>query len=320
MYHYPEPDPSSPNSRAQEQALAWFARLQDSHVSNSDKTAFAQWLTENPAHQAAFNRIEQLWQSPALNQALNHYAVIPFPVTRKRNQAMRWATAASIVLMCGYLAIASGVINRWQADYVTATGEQRRIELADGSAMILNTDSAVRLNFSESQRGIKLLQGEVFFEVQPDKTKPFIVATEQGTVRVVGTRFTVKTGETTQVDVDSGIVACAGEISGNVQLTAGQQTEISANTVSPASAINPIRSFAWLKGRLIFQDQTLAQVLAELDRYHPGVILISDAKLAQTRITGNYKLDDTAAVVRTLAEIVGAKIMTISPYLTVLKS
>lgn len=320
MSHHPEPDSTSPHSYAQDQALAWFARLQDSQVSNNDKTDFAQWLAENPAHQAAFNRVEQLWQSPALNQALSQYAAIPFPVTHKRNQAMRWATAASIVLVCGWLAIASGIINRWQADYVTATGEQKRIELADGSAMILNTDSAVMLNFSESQRGIKLLQGEVFFEVQPDKTKPFIVATEQGTVRVVGTRFTVKTGETTQVNVDSGIVACAGEISGNVQLTAGQQTEISPNNVSPATAINPIRSFAWVKGRLIFQDQTLAQVLAELDRYHPGAILITDAKLGQTRITGNYKLDDTAAVIHNLADIVGAKIITISPYLTVLKS
>ncbi len=169
MSHHPEPDSTSPHSYAQDQALAWFARLQDSQVSNSDKTAFAQWLAENPAHQAAFNRVEQLWQSPALNQALSQYAAIPFPVTHKRNQAMRWATAASIVLVCGWLAIASGIINRWQADYVTATGEQKRIELADGSAMILNTDSAVTLNFSESQRGIKLLQGEVFFEVQPDK-------------------------------------------------------------------------------------------------------------------------------------------------------
>ncbi|WP_019866467.1 FecR family protein [Methylovulum miyakonense] len=318
---YPlEPDTSSPHSHAQDQALAWFARLQDSKVSDNDKAAFAQWLATSPAHQAAFNRVEQLWQSPALTQALSQYAAITFPVTRQRNQPLRWATAASVVLVCGWLFAASGLITRWQADYVTATGEQRRIELADGSAIILNTDSAVSLNFSDTQRGIKFLQGEAYFEVQPDKTKPFIVATEQGTVRVVGTRFTVKAGAITEVDVDSGIVACAGEISGNVQLTAGQHTEISPNNVSPATIINSTRSFAWLKGRLIFQDQTLAQVIAELDRYHPGAILISDTKLRQTRITGNYKLGDTAAVIRTLADIIGAKVITFSPYLTVLKS
>ena len=61
-------------------------------------------------------------------------------------------------------------------------------------------------------------------------------------------------------------------------------------------------------------------MLAELDRYHPGAILITNAKLGQTRITGNYKLADTAAVIRTLADIVGAKVLTLSPYLTVLKS
>jgi transmembrane sensor len=320
MSYHSEPDSSSPHSRAQDQALAWFARLQDSQVSNRDKAAFVEWLAASPDHQAAFNQVEQLWQSAELTQALSQYAAIPFPVTRKRNQPMRWATAASMVLVCGWLAIASGIIKRWQADYVTETGEQRRIELADGSTMTLNTDSAISLDFSEKQRGIKLLQGEVYFEVQPDKTKPFVVATEHGTVRVVGTRFTVKVGEKTEVDVDSGIVACAGDNSGKVQLTAGQHAEITENNVSPATPINPSRSIAWLKGRLIFQDQTLAQVLAELDRYHPGVILIADAKLGQTRITGNYKLNDTAAVVRTLADIIGAKVMTLSPYLTVLKS
>lgn len=320
MSHHSEPEFSSPHSHAQDQALAWFARLQDSKVSNRDKAAFVEWLAANSDHQAAFNKVEQLWQSAELNQALSHYAAIPLPVTHKRNPTFHWAAAASVVLVCGWLFAASGLITRWQADYVTGTGEQRRIELVDGSAMILNTDSAVALNFSDAQRGIKLLQGEAYFEVQPDKTKPFIVATAQGTVRVVGTRFTVKAGESTEVDVDSGIVACAGASSGNVQLTAGQHTEISTNTVSPASAINPMHSFAWLKGRLIFQDQPLAQVLAELDRYHPGVILLSDAKLGQTRITGNYKLDNTAAVIHNLADIVGAKIITISPYLTVIKS
>ncbi|MDO9106827.1 MAG: FecR family protein [Methylovulum sp.] len=320
MSYHSEPDLSRTQSHVQGQALAWFARLQDSKVSNGDKAAFAQWFAANPAHQAAFAKVEQLWQSPALHQALSHYATIPFPVAHKRNQSLRWATAASVILACTWFVAAANLINRWQADYATATGEQRRIELADGSAMILNTDSAVTLNFNESQRGIKLLQGEAYFEVQPDKAKPFIVATEQGSVLVVGTRFTVKIGERTDVDVDSGIVACAGKNNGSVQLTAGQHTEISANNVSTATPINPIRSFAWLKGRLIFQDQTLAQVIAELDRYHPGVILITDAKLGQIRMTGNYKLDDTAAVVRTLADIIGAKVMTLSPYLTVLKS
>lgn len=321
MSYHSEPDSSSTHNHAQDQALAWFAHLQDSKVSDSDKAAFAQWLAANPAHQTAFNKVEQLWQSPELNQALSQYAAIPLPVaSRRRNQPLRWATAASVLLVSGGLLMASGVIIRWQADYVTATGEQRRIELADGSAMTLNTASAVSLNFSDTQRGIKLLQGEAYFEVQPDKTKPFIVATGQGSVRVVGTRFTVKTGEITDVDVDSGVVACAGENGGNVQLTAGQHAEISTNKVSPATAINPIRSFAWLKGRLIFQDQTLAQVIAELDRYHPGAILIANAKLGQTRITGNYKLNDTTAVIHTLADIIGAKVFTISPYLTVLKS
>ena len=60
-------------------------------------------------------------------------------------------------------------------------------------------------------------------------------------------------------------------------------------------------------------------MLDELDRYHPGLIVIANAKLGNTRVTGNYKLDDTAAVVRALADIAGARVTTVSPYLTVVR-
>ncbi|MCX7100970.1 MAG: FecR family protein, partial [Methylobacter sp.] len=64
----------------------------------------------------------------------------------------------------------------------------------------------------------------------------------------------------------------------------------------------------------------LEEVIAELDRYHRGAIVITDAKLAKTRITGNYKLEDTAAIIRALAGIAGAQVINLSPYLTLLKS
>jgi transmembrane sensor len=223
-------------------------------------------------------------------------------------------------LASGWLLFASAWGDRWQADLYTGTGEQHRMVLADGSALILNTDSAVKLDYAGERRGVKLLRGEAYFEVQPDKIRPFIVATEHGTVRVVGTRFSVKTGDTTLVDVQSGIVACAGFQGDSLQLTAGQHTRIANKGVADLTSIDPNKAFGWLKGRLIFQDQPLEEVIAELDRYHPGAIIVTDAKLAKIRITGNYKLEDTAAILRTLAGIAGARVINISTYLTLLKS
>ncbi|MCK9636830.1 MAG: FecR family protein [Methylobacter tundripaludum] len=319
MFLHAEPKSPSTLGTTQDQALAWFARLQDSKTSQRDRAEFADWLAASPAHQAAYDKVARLWQSQALNVALSQYAAIPLPQKQQKPPPQRWAAAACIVLASGWLLLGSGLIERWQADAVTATGEQRRIVLADGSAVTLNTDTALAFNTIGERRGVKILSGEAYFEVQPDKTRPFIVETEQGTVRVVGTRFSVKTGGATQVDVESGIVVCAGLRGDSRQLTAGQHTSIAGQGVAGITPVDTGRAFAWLNGRLIFQDQPLAEVIAELDRYHPGAIVITDAKLGQTRVTGNYKLEDTAAIVRALADISGARVINLSPYLTVLK-
>ncbi|CAD6876358.1 FecR family protein [Methylomonas fluvii] len=305
----------------QDQALAWFARLQDNKSGAADQAEFACWLAADPTHQTAYDKVVQLWQSPALNVALSQYASIPLrPPAQRKSTIRRWAAAASITLVSSWFLASTDWLQRWQADITTATGEQRRVILADGSALVLNTDSAVKLDYAGPQRGVTLLSGEAYFEVQADKDRPFIVTTKQGTVRVVGTRFSVKTGDTTQVNVESGLVICSAEQGQNRQLSVGQHTEIDTHSVAEISTIDTGKTFAWLKGRLIFQDQTLADVISELDRYHPGAIAIADAKLGQTRITGNYKLEDTTALIRTLADIAGAKTINISPYLTVLKN
>lgn len=321
MSLYPQPESNVTSlGTTQDQAIAWFARLQDSKSTQYDRIEFTEWLAANPNHQAAYDKVVQLWQAPAFNTALGHYAAIPLPLPALRKwYPQRWAAAACVVLMTGWVLMAAGLIERWQADLVTGTGEQRREVLADGSTLILNTDSVVKLDYAGDRRGVTLLSGEAYFEVQPDKARPFIVTTAQGTVRVVGTRFTVKTGDVTQVDVESGIVICTSQQGESRQLTAGQHTDIANQSVAAISQIDTSRAFAWLKGRLIFQDQPLTEVIAELDRYHPGAIVIANAKLGQTRITGNYKLEDTAAIVRSLAEIAGARVINLSPYLTVLK-
>ena len=312
---------SIPNlGETQYQASAWFARLQDSKISQRDRTEFSDWLAACPTHQAAYDKVAQLWHSQALNAALSQYAAIPLPQSKQKLPPQRWiATAASIVL-ASFLLTGSDWVQHWQADAVTATGEQRRIVLADGSAVTLNTDTALVFNTTAERRGVKMLSGEAYFEVQPDKSKPFIVETEQGTVRVVGTHFSVKTGDATQINVESGIVICADQHGDSRQLTAGQHTSIAGQGVAEVTNIDASQAFAWFNGRLVFQDQPLEEVVTELDRYHPGAIVIIDGKLAKTRVTGNYKLDDTVGIVRALANIAGARIISFSPYLTVLKS
>lgn len=311
---------STPPLDAEQQALAWFSRLQDNQRGTQDQQAFADWLAQDPANRAAYDKVVELWQSPTLAEALSHFAAVPARPVSKPAPIKRWAAAACLLLACGWLAGASGLLNRWQADMTTAAGQQYRAQLADGSSLILNTDSAVKLAYSDDVRGVTLLQGEAYFEVAPNPTKPFIVTTAQGSVKVVGTRFSVKTGDTTEVNVESGQVLCLSAQGESRQLSAGQHTRIEREKVAEINPIDSEQIFAWLKGRLIFQDRPLAEVVAELERYQPGLIVIADPELGQVRISGNYKLEDTSALLKTLAEIAGAKLIRLSPYLSVLQS
>lgn len=309
-------------SAVDREALAWLTRLSGEPADASARREFADWLQQSPEHRQAYERAEALWSSPALAVALEQYAAIPLPVPVRRftaGWAAGWAAAAGVILTCGWLAFAAGWIDVLRADVATAAGKQRREILADGSALILNTDSAVTLDYTDGRRGVILLKGEAYFEVQPDKARPFVVRAAQGTVSVVGTRFNVRDGATTSVDVESGVVVCSTERGESRTVRAGQHSDISAAGVSEPAASDAEQRFAWLKGRLIFKDKSLADVIAELDRYHPGAIVVADADLGQTRITGNYKLQDTAALVRTLADIAGAKVYGLDGYLTVLK-
>lgn len=303
-------------SAALDEAAAWFARLQSSQANIGDLKSFEQWREASPEHAQAYAQVSQLWQSPVLDAALSRYAAI---LPKPRSYRRHWLAAACMLFICGWGIHALGLIDRWQADYVTATGEQRMVSLADGSTVTLNTDSAIQVNNSEGQRGVRLLRGEAFFNVKPDKAKPFIVNAAANTVRVVGTQFTVSTGDLTQVAVASGIVLCANGRGDKTQLTAGQQTLIDDHQASPALAIDDTQTFAWTKGRLVFKNRSLGDVIAELDRYQQGSIVIANATLAQTRVSGNYKLQDIPAVVNSLANIANAKVTTLSPYLTILR-
>lgn len=301
-----------------EDALAWFTRLRSPEAGASDRAAFIDWLSADPSHKEAYNKVKRLWQSPALSDALLRMDE-PLPILQKRRYFQAWAMAASLLIFTAWGLFAFGFMDRWRSDYSTIAGEQSRVILADGSSVTLNTDSALALDFSENKRGVRLLRGEAFFEVQSDRSRPFTVSTDKGQVQVIGTRFNVQVGNSTSVDVESGIVACANQRGEEVRLSIGQHADISTQGVSSPVPVDVNRAFAWLNKRLIFQDQPLYAVLEELDRYHKGRIFLSNEKLAQIQVSGNYKLDDTAAILQSLADIVGAQAISITPYVTVLR-
>ncbi len=314
----PKATPSKKLSAPQDAALGWLVRLQSGRLDPTDTKAFQSWLEEDPAHAEAYARASQLWNSPLFETALNQYAGEALSGAAC-SKPWRWAAAASLLLALGWGLTAFGWLDRWRADFATATGEQQRIELADGSSVLLNTDSALSLDFGPDHRGVTLLSGEAFFEVAHDSFRPFVVHSGPADVHVVGTRFAVRAGAQTQVDVESGIVQCANQAGDSVQLTRGQGTAVSASRVAHALPIDPVQAFAWTKRRIAFRDRPLKEILAQLDRYHPGAIVVLDTQLGDRRVTGNYKLQDTSAIIRSLANVTGGRVTEVHGLITALR-
>lgn len=301
---------SAPADAVADQALDWFARLRNGEPDAATHPAFRAWLAEDPRHAAEFRSLETLWNSKPFIDAVK-----TLPVDRRaliRSKARRWplhaaALAASVLLAVGiwqYPALTIAV----EADYLTATGSQTTVDLPDGSTMMLNTDTAVALDFDAGQRHVRLLRGEAFFDVAHDPAHPFTVSGHYGEVQVLGTAFSVKTSDDEdEVVLERGRVQvlCLCDDKDRAELSPGEAVSITASAVSPVHASYLSTRLAWREGRIIFENARLGTALEELRRYHRGPILVADERVNRLVVTGNYRLDNVDGALRTLADAAG---------------
>ncbi len=293
-----------------DQALDWFARLRNSEPDAATHAAFQSWLAENPKHEAEFRSLETLWNSKSFSDAvktlpINRRALLR-PKTHRRPLRAA-ALAASVLLVVGVWQYPALTI-AFQADFQTTTGSQTTVRLPDGSMMELNTDTAVATDFEAGRRHIRLLRGEAFFDVVQDPAHPFTVSGHYGEVQVLGTAFSVRTGDDEdQVVLERGRVQvlCLCDGRGKAELVPGEAVSITASAVSPVRAADPSATLAWREGRIIFENASLGAVLEEVRRYHRGPIVVADERVNRLVVTGNYRLDNVEGALRTLADAAG---------------
>lgn len=183
----------------------------------------------------------------------------------------------------------------WAADERTQVGERRELALPDGSSLWLNTASAVDLRFDADQRSVLLREGEILIRTAADPvspSRPFIVETAQGSVRALGTRFTVRQDDSeTRVTVHEHAVEV--RVTGHAprHLDAGQALRFGAASpgeLQPADA----NTQAWTRGLLHADHTSLGELVAELSRHRPGV-LRCDPAVADLRVSGAFPLAQT---------------------------
>jgi transmembrane sensor len=210
------------------------------------------------------------------------------PIAEAGRSITGWAIAAVLLLAVGVALVPRAINELHTQKYTTATGEQRRIVLADGSTIDLNTRSEVRVHLTDTARKVDLRAGEAYFSVAKDPVRPFTVSSGDTVVRAVGTRFNVyrQDSQTTVTVIEGSVVVADGEM-----LNAGHRAEVAAKHITQKPVAVPERDIAWRERRLIFEDRTIADVVAEFNRYNTRKIVIEDADLAGERINGVFDAD-----------------------------
>lgn len=343
--HYPES-----SSSISDQASAWFARLQADDVSSEERSRFQAWYQSQPQHAEAYDKTRKLWsllQIPAeqvhgriLIENLNNtktqngvaveYAEEPdissmradtplrplggaeanLPSAGKPSRRISTFVCLSLLLFLAGWQLPRQLQN-WRSDYHTAAGQQLSVELADGSRLTLNTDTALAVRFSAQQRRIELLRGEAYFQVASNKQRPFIVDGGDAEARAVGTAFSVrKQAENLRVAVSEGIVE-VGTGSASTLVRAEQQVDVLRNRLQPLMNSANDDAFAWQRRQVVFNRQPLAEVLVEVNRYRAGRIVAVNPALAERVLSGVFNVGDAGAVVEALQATLHAQAVTL---------
>lgn len=337
-----------------EQAAEWLVVLEESGGTEEERTEFATWLRASPAHVLEFLQARAVWEAMsgaalkllpdeaellrvlASAEGANVTAIhgsAPGPTEAKAfgpdGRARPWIPAAAAALLA-FIAVGAFWIPRLldpsRAVYETAIGEQSTRHLADGSTIVLNTRSLVRLHFTAQYRDVYLEHGEALFEVAHDANRPFRVWTGDSMVRAVGTRFNVyRQDDTVTVTVLEGRVEATSGVTPEgatseradahtrtptgsasperVQIGAGERARLRTEApIQMEQIAHPERTVDWQTRRLVFEQTPLADVIAEFNRYSEVPLRVEDPGLAGKRINGIFDATDRASLVRFLQE------------------
>ncbi|EUB86275.1 FecR family protein [Pseudomonas sp. GM30] len=304
----PSPDTAQDAASAMDQALDWLIVL--GSADDEQTRQFHAWLAADPLNAEAFAKAQAIWDGPQVVLCAQSLAAKPAKVTWLKRLRPHWKPLATAAVLILGLFSFSNLPMRLQADHLTVVGERQRLQLEDGSRVLLNTNSAFSSTINERQRVARLYQGEAFFEVAANRGQPLEIDAGPVQASVRDTAFAVRYLDgVAQVNVQRGDVDLrATHNDARVRLSAGESIRIGPNGFDHPAKLDTATDLAWVQGRLIFENCPLDKVLAELRRYYPGWIINTNEQLADVNVTGNYRLDQPLDVVRSLAHITSARL------------
>ncbi|NVZ70213.1 FecR domain-containing protein [Pseudomonas costantinii] len=286
-----------------ESATRWYVLLRSGQANASDWQRYHQWRAADPRHDALCQQLEMrlgVFQVPQAQGVSGKVLQQALDAPSSRRHVLQIAlTGAGVALGAALLAKPVG-LSELTADIRTGIGERRKVTLDDGSELLLNAQSAADIQFDPQRRLVRLREGELLAKVASDRSRPFLIQTDQARLRAYGNRFLVREREGQgQVVALNGAVEIDSRNGERLQLAAGHEVHYDRAGFGPVQASSS-GATAWIDGFLQVRDRPLAEVIDALRPYHNGVLRL-DPAVAGLRVSGLYRLDNPQQILDTLA-------------------
>lgn len=301
-----------------EEAAAWFARRHGG--ASNDEGAFEAWRHRSDAHARAYAETERLWeewkqlQHSVRMREMSAAAMEATAPGKRRTSAGRWwpllaAASLAAIAVLGGVRLWPLMMHASPVAYSTGVGEQKTEQLPDGTRIVLNTQTTLRVRYDRRGREVTLQHGEAMFDVVHDAKRPFVVAAAGGRITDLGTQFSVRDEDgTARVTLLHGLVEVATKAASR-QLVPGEQAHYGAGIPGVrVHQVDTATATSWMQGRLDFSDWPLAKVVAEANRYSVVKLRLGDPRLASLPVGGSLRTGNNSEIAAALSAVLPVRV------------
>lgn len=326
-----------------DEAVVWHTHLREANDAASSGQQsdlikqFELWKAQSPDNARAFAEVELLWGRLALPvkrqaQLSGRDQPRTRQTVRKRRGYIRPSLVAAMAA-CLLLFVGLGhnsyptIMGMFDDNFLHAEHSVLTRSLSDGTVIKLNAGSTASVDFSAETRRVNLASGEVWFDVAHDKERPFVVHTKFGDVTALGTAFNIRSdAERVIVSLEEGMVAVNWSVDGSgapgdqadLTLVAGEATTLSSEGVGTSVRFDRVATTAWRKGKLVFYQTPLSDVIDVINSYHAGHIMAVNPKLNNMSVSGVFRTDDIDQVIDAIEGTLSVRVVRLSNYMILL--
>jgi transmembrane sensor len=305
------------------EAIAWVQKLASAEITPEEIEVLKHWREQNPAHDAAFIEVNRVWGRVGIAGRTLHDPDEDFRAELDALGQRRKIVNRRAVLGGGVAALAAATVygalypplHLWpsltelNADYRTATGEQRNVTSAGGVAISLNTQTSVSVRSTDdAEDRIELIAGEASFATS---TRSLVVLAAGGKTTAESGRFDVRISSGERSPVSVTCFEGQARIEHGADATTirpGQRIHYDARGLGQITSIDPVVASDWQRGIVEFRGTPLIEAVEEINRYRPGRIILMNAVLGQQQLSGRFRIDQMDNVLLQLQHAFNAKL------------